>query len=398
MSDLQISLIIIGIIIIIGVAVFNWFQQLRYRRKIDSALDHKHEDALLDNGIDSQSSQDQASSDTRIEPQLDKHLFKKHTTTNEGSIDNASTANPVDPAEHADYPDNTHFNEHDEALSSESQSALDEYSEMSHYIVSIQADTAIPETQLDALLQRKYDFNKPLTWFGQKANMNSWTEIAAVNADHTDYINLKGCLLLADRSGPIREIDLSKFRDTVLDFATQINATAECPDIVSSHEQAIQLDKFCADVDIMIGINIINKDEGAFVGTKIRALAEASGFKLEPDGMFKYRNDEGHVLFTLTNYESEAFLPEHMKTLTTHGITFLLDVPRVANGHKVFDQMTHLARTFSSTLGGILVDDNRVPLSENGLARSKQRLTNIQSLMTEHNIPAGSPNALKLFN
>jgi FtsZ-interacting cell division protein ZipA len=87
-----------------------------------------------------------------------------------------------------------------------------------------------------------------------------------------------------------------------------------------------------------------------------------------------------------------------MKTLNTHGITFLLDVPRVANGERIFDQMTHLAKIFSNTLGGLMVDDNRVPLSENGLARSKQQLINIQTSMKENHIIAGSANALRLFN
>ncbi len=86
-----------------------------------------------------------------------------------------------------------------------------------------------------------------------------------------------------------------------------------------------------------------------------------------------------------------------MKTLSTHGITFLLDVPRVANGGKIFDQMTHLAKIFSTTLGGILVDDNRVPLSDNGIERSKQHLNDIQFAMKKNKISAGSPSALRLF-
>ena len=86
-----------------------------------------------------------------------------------------------------------------------------------------------------------------------------------------------------------------------------------------------------------------------------------------------------------------------MKSLTTHGVTFLLDVPRVAHGERVFDQMTHLAKIFSNTLGGILVDDNRVPLSDSGIQKSKQQLVEIQSLMKKNHINAGSASALRLF-
>jgi FtsZ-interacting cell division protein ZipA len=148
-----------------------------------------------------------------------------------------------------------------------------------------------------------------------------------------------------------------------------------------------------------MGINIISKDGGAFIGTKIRALAEASGFVLESEGVFRYRDSETNaVLFSLGNFESTLFLPSNMRTLTTHGITFLLDVPRVANGERVFEQMAHIAKLFSSTLNGILVDDNRVPLSENGIKKSKKQLRDLQAEMAENNIPAGSSIALKLFD
>ena len=86
-----------------------------------------------------------------------------------------------------------------------------------------------------------------------------------------------------------------------------------------------------------------------------------------------------------------------MKSLSTHGVTFLLDVPRVTHGERVFDQMTHLAKIFSNTLGGIMVDDNRVPLSDSGIQRSKQQLIEIQGVMKNNHINAGSQSALRLF-
>ncbi|MBX3640148.1 MAG: cell division protein ZipA C-terminal FtsZ-binding domain-containing protein [Nitrosomonas sp.] len=401
MSDLQVSLIIIGIIIIIGVAIFNWMQQLRYRRKIESTLNQKHADVLLEktsNSTPKKGGRDKIHE--RIEPQLDKSFYTGKPLKNEflKKMESGFSENLNEAQENLDQYNNLIDDKAPIPATNELYSIVDGFDSHSNYIVNIYANSVIPANELNELLHRKFDFNKPLNWFGQKSTNDRWEEINMKSADHSGFINLKGCLLLADRAGPIREIDLSIFRDTVQDFAKQINAKTECPDIVPSHEQAARLDKFCADVDVMIGVNIISKDEGAFVGTKIRGLAEASGFKLETDGIFKYRNDENHILFTLINYEPEPFIPDSIRTITTHGITFLLDVPRVANGEKVFDQMTHLAKVFSNTLGGIMVDDNRVPLSENGLARSKQQLINIQSRMRKYNILPGSQNALRLFN
>lgn len=391
MSDLQISLIIIGIIVIAGVVVFNRWQQLRYRRKIQAAFDHNHDDILLDDQNPDEPFQ-------RIEPKFNKALadipLDSFTPIDTSTASEPKRPPVAPPAQAAiNIPISTAT-----ATTSSAASPLLDYDVNTNYIVNIRSESVIPNTHIAKLLQRKFDFGKPVYWLGQQDKNEPWEEITnESNVDSDGYGHLKGCLQLADRAGPISEVNLSKFRDLVQDFAAQVHAAAECPDIVSAHEKAVQLDKFCADVDVMIGINIISKDNGAFVGTKIRALAEASGFKLESDGLFKYRDDTNNVLFILGNYESPPFLPENMKSLTTHGVTFLLDVPRVAQGERVFDQMTHLAKIFSNTLGGIMVDDNRVPLSDSGIQRSKQQLIEIQTAMKKNHINAGSPSALRLF-
>ena len=385
MSDLQLSLIIIGVVVIAGVAVFNWLQQQRYRRKVQAAFDHEHSDILLD-------TQDSEDMRERIEPKFNKNPIPDVQPDPFVHMDSSASHNKIS-QQTSITPNPIHI-----STTSSVTSPLLDYDSNTNYIVNIRSESPIVNTYIAKLLQRKFDFGKTVCWLGQHHKNEAWEEITnETNVDSDGYVYLKGCLQLADRSGPISEVNLSKFRDLVQDFASQVHAVAECPDIVSTHEKAVMLDKFCAEVDVMIGINIISKDDGAFVGTKIRALAEASGFRLESDGIFKYRDDSNHVLFTLSNYESSPFLPENMKSLTTHGVTFLLDVPRVAHGERVFDQMTHLAKIFSNTLGGIMVDDNRVPLSDSGIQRSKQQLIDIQSSMKKNHINAGSPSALRLF-
>ncbi|SFE08723.1 cell division protein ZipA C-terminal FtsZ-binding domain-containing protein [Nitrosomonas sp. Nm166] len=389
MSDLQLSLIVIGIIVIVGVVVFNWLQQQRYRRKVQAAFDHEHNDILLD-------THDSEEIAPRIEPKFNKSpisngqpdlLMQTDSSASHSEAKKMSiTQNPS-----INIPTHT-------SISSSTTSPVLDYDNNTNYIVHIRSESVISNTYVAKLLQRKFDFGKSVYWLGQRHRDEPWEEITnEANADGDGYIHLKGCLQLADRAGPISEVNLSKFRDLVQDFASQVHAAAECPDIVSTHDKALMLDKFCAEVDVMIGINIISKDDGAFVGTKIRALAEASGFRLESDGVFKFRDDNHHLLFTLSNYESSPFLPENIKSLTTHGVTFLLDVPRVSHGERVFDQMAHLAKIFSNTLGGIMVDDNRVPLSDSGIQRSKQQLIEIQTAMKNNHINAGSPSALRLF-
>ena len=95
---------------------------------------------------------------------------------------------------------------------------------------------------------------------------------------------------------------------------------------------ARELDAFCSAVDVAVGVNVVAGEGGAFPGTRIRAAAEAAGFKLEPDGVFHYRDQNRRSLFTLDNHEPAPFLPEQVKSLSTRGITLMLDVPRVSEG------------------------------------------------------------------
>ena len=386
MSDLQISLVVIGGAVVVGVALFNWVQQRRFRRSAEEAFERKHEDVLLE-------PDESIEEGGRIEPQLGKEALQEFQT--ETSVGIAEQG--IDVGEAAEFPQADVAPKvaipilvEQKAIEAGGAGGID-------YIVNIQSDALIAPSGLTAVLLRKFDFGKPVYWLGQRDSSASWEEITVeTNEGRGGYTKLKGCLQMVDRSGPVSEVNLSKFSDMVKNFATDMNAVADLPDIRHAHAQAVALDQFCAEVDVMVSINI-SKDGGAFTGTKIRALAEASGLKLETGGAFSYRDESGVVLFSLNNFDSAPFLPDNMRTLTTHGVTFLLDVPRVKNGERVFDQMMHLAGIFSTTLGGMLVDDNRISLTDSGIVKIKQHLGSMQDMMRARNILAGGEISLRLF-
>ena len=388
MSDLQINLIVIGIVIIGGVVFYNWMQQRRYQRNTEKAFKNKYEDVLLEAEKTTEVERVEPQLNTeveRVEPQLNKEVtgdFRVEPSIKEKEI-----------VESDSKPEQKHLN-----TTNEPARPVKVYSNgVVDYVVSIQSETPVTVSDLAEILQRKVGFGKPVRWFGQKNAGAFWEEITMESDPDSDYTGLRACLQLADRSGPVSEVSLSEFRDMAQNFAELINAVADTPDIGEAYSQAVLLDQFCAEVDVMIGINVISKDGGAFTGTKIRALAEASGFKLDGGGVFNFREGNDDAKFTLNNYESTPFLPDNIRTLTTNGVTFLFDVPRIKNGERVFDQMTHLSRIFATTLGGTMVDDNQVPLSDSGIDRIKHKLNGIQAVMKSRDFPAGGEIALRLF-
>ncbi len=401
MSDLQISLIAVGILIVGGVVFYNWMQQRRYERNTEKAFKNKYEDVLLETEKTKEVEKFEPIR-SRVEPIIVKSGSKPeqknlNTTT--------KIVEPDSKVEQKDFNTTTEIVEPDSRPEQKNLNGTTRpvkpvkiYSSgVVDYVVSIQLKVPVTVSNLTDILRNKIDFGKPVRFFGQKEIGACWEEITTKSRSNIEYPFLRACLQLVDRSGPVSEINLSKFCDMVQNFAESINAGADAPDIGEAYSQAVLLDQFCAEVDVMIGINVISKDGGAFTGTKIRSLAEASGFKLEGGGVFNFREENEDTTFTLQNYEPTLFMPDNMRTLTTNGVTFLFDVPRIKNGERVFDQMTRLSEVFATTLGGIMVDDNRVPLNDSGIERIKYKLSEIQAVMKSRDFPAGDEIALRLF-
>ena len=401
MSDLQISLIIVGIFIIGCVVFYNWMQRRRCERNTEKAFKNKYEDVLLETEEIKEVEKFEPIR-SRVEPTIVKPDSKPEqrnldTTTEIIEPDNKPEKRNLDTTTEMVEPDSKQEQKDLNTITEPAKPAKVYSVGVVDYGVSIQLKSPVSVSNLTEILKRKVDFGKPVRLLGQKEIGSYWEEITLKSRSDIDCTVLRACLQLVDRSGPVSEVDLSKFCDMVRNFAESINADADTPDIEEAYSQAVLLDQFCAEVDVMIGLNVISKDGGAFTGTKIRSLAEASGFKLEGGGVFNFREENEDTTFTLQNYEPTPFMPDNMRTLTTNGVTFLFDVPRIRNGERVFDQMTRLSEVFATTLGGIMVDDNRVPLNDSGLERIKHKVSEIQAVMKLRDFPAGDDIALRLF-
>jgi hypothetical protein len=263
------------------------------------------------------------------------------------------------------------------------------------YVAVLESAVPIPEGIADDLVTRAAACGKPCRVAGLRSH-GDWEELARTGGEH--YEKLAVALQLADRKGAVNAAQLAMLCDAAKNCAARISAVAACPDTNAALQRARELDEFCSEVDVAIGVNVVAQDGQVFSGQRIRSLAEATGFKLEPDGLFHYRDDQRHTLFTIDNHEPAPFIPEQINRLTTSGVTLLLDVPRVAQGPEALDRMLDVGRTLARALGGRLVDDNRVALNEAGIERIRQQLGEICSRMEAFGVTGGGPRALRLFS
>ena len=353
MSDLQFSLIVIGVTIIGGVWLYNWVQERNYRKRLDQAFGAAPQDVLLPGGA-----QPQAGA-SRVEPVVPASV---------APAAGGSAPAPARPAGQDPDPD------------------LDCSAE-------IEAATAA-EGPVDELLSKLADCGRPVRVQGFGAE--AWEEVTRGRGAR--YHRLRVALQLVNRSGTVNAAQLGIFCDAARACAQKLKGRVALPDPEAVLKAAHDLDAFCSNVDVAIGVNIVAEGSAAFSGTRIRELAEAAGFTLEPEGVFHYRGGRRRTLFTLDNHQPAPFLPERLKGLSTQGVTLMLDVPRVADGPAALDRMLEVARELAAALGGRLVDDNRAPLSEAGIAHIREQLQTINAALAARGITAGGERALRLFS
>jgi FtsZ-interacting cell division protein ZipA len=368
MSDLQLGLLMLGALIVIGVVGFNWWQERQFRGRSEAGFPEQHEDILLERPraaparapAAAASAQDDEA-DTRIEPRIEPHMEAPRPAPQRSASADAVL---------------------------EEQAGID-------YVAEIRAGEFVAPARLAEFRQLLGALGRKIILTGMDYQSRSWQPLAT---DNPRYTSIRAALQLVDRSGQVRAEQMEAFADAVRASAQQMAAIADLPDFAPYLDLAAELDTFCADVDVVVGINVVADAGQVFHGTKIRALAEASGLQLQSGGVFQLRDEHGRALFTLENQEPAPFQTDLIRNLTTPGITFLLDVPRTADGIKVFDRMVAMSRNFAESLDGTLADDNRALLNDSGLDKIRAQLRAIYTAMARRGIPAGGPVALRLFS
>jgi FtsZ-interacting cell division protein ZipA len=354
MSELQLGFLVIGAVVVIAVLLYNKWQEVRYRRQAEASFNSRHHDVLMQTASGAETkAQTAPAAGGRIEP-----LFRV----------------PGRRDETADV--------RESALSD----ALD-------FVVPIDAAEDVPGgAVLQAAAVALADCSRPLRWEGFNAATTQWE---ALRADGS-YSLMRAGLQLVDRRGAVNADELAIFGAGVQQAAVAAGALATIPDFAPALVLSAELDRFCSDVDIQIALHVVSGG-AAFTGTKVRALAEATGLALDDaGGKFRRSDDAGRVLYTLVNFESVPFRSDSMRSLTTRGLTLELDVPRAPHG--AFDLLRESARQLAQALDARIVDDNRQPLGAAAFDQIRTRLQAIYRTMEARGIAAGSATALRLFS
>ncbi|HMM46523.1 MAG TPA: cell division protein ZipA C-terminal FtsZ-binding domain-containing protein [Thiobacillaceae bacterium] len=389
MSELQIWLLAIGAIVVIAVLLYNWTQERRFRRQADAAFQAPVADVLMAPGVRRDAPQ-------RVEPAL----HGEPDFESEPAVDRGEAIEPrlvVEPVEA------TAWHATDEAASGAAtprsvgaaEAAAPPYDELIEYRVRIEGTEMASAGFAETYAQTR-TLGKPVRWFGLPAGAVEWEEIQPWRDGRYDRVMVT--LQLADRNGAVHAEQLGALCELLQAMAQSMGLRIACDDLGDALGRALAIDRFCVDVDVLIGLNVVARGDGVLNLVQIMDEAEDSGMVLGADGTLQLLDSRGEPLYALCNHDGEPLAADLPEDHATPGITLQFDVPRVPDGVKVFDGMVAFGRRLANDVGGILVDDNLRPLTDAGIEKIRTQLQQLYQRMDARGVPSGSRRSLRLFS
>lgn len=390
MTSLHYTLIALGIGLVGVVMLYNIFQEQRSRKQAERLFQ------MRDNTGEDPSLSDLPHPDNLSEARIDPRIHILHDdapaevpaevpTLSQTSLAQQAEAAPASAVEspasavESSQPDSARS----AAPTMTPESPLDSEIE---YIARLRyaEPSTIPFIALQENLRR---ISKPIRMVGRRED-GGWEPVLGRAARPYDTVELS--LLLADRSGPVTEVQLDAFCKRLYEFATEHGGAISCQDKAEAVAKAKALDAFCAEVDMLIGLNLLPPADAGFESQQLGDLALRAGLVPTADGGYAMKDERGQIMFALTDGAPGT-------GQSAQGVALLFDVPRVARGLESFDRMNALALDLAERLGGHLVDDGGRGVNRASLQKDRKALEAIYARMTARGIPAGGDRALRLF-
>jgi hypothetical protein len=192
--------------------------------------------------------------------------------------------------------------------------------------------------------------NKHVEVIGE-TEKGDWEKIAVGGGYH----NLQVGVQLANRHGPLSELEYSELVTGLDLLSDDLDATPDLPDMAEIMGLAKRLSQLIHEFDVQLSINVRSKNEPWMLST-LRPALQRQGLELRPDGRFIMADGDGGILFA-------ALMNANPADDTSTLITLLLPVATVAPEREAFKSMSAFAKSLATRLSGVVVDDAGEPLA-----------------------------------
>jgi hypothetical protein len=293
-----------------------------------------------------------------------------------------------------------------------SMDALGAYSQMAH-----EFPQPNPRGQLDPLIDvmASMELETPVSGEAALAALPPVRRVGSklfivegLNADTGEWENLQAGLFysafqagiqVANRQGPLNDIEFSEFVVKAQTYADAFGVTPELPDMSEAIAHARELDQFAASHDAQLSFTIASR-KTAWSPGYVQQQAARIGFVpgVIPGRMVIAASTSGLPPVLVLSFDARAAMAEDPNQSALRIISLGLDVPQVAPSEQAFARLCESAQALAQAMDGQITDDNGQVLSEAAIQIIDNDLKNLYQALAARDLAAGSLQARRLFS
>ena len=237
--------------------------------------------------------------------------------------------------------------------------------------------------------------SKPFAVEGLSDITGEWESPRAGQRYHT----LQAGVQLANRAGALNDIEFSEFVGKAQAFADAVGAGTDFPDMRGEVARARELDAFASGHDAQLGFTLRARRSAWSPGYVAQHAAQL-GFVpgVLPGRMVMPGSVAGQAPILSLSFDAQAAMAEDPEQSALREINLSLEVTHVPRSEQPFVRMRQVAQALAEAMDGAITDDAGQPLLTDTMDRIGSDLESLYDALDSHDLSAGSPQARRLFS
>ena len=236
---------------------------------------------------------------------------------------------------------------------------------------------------------------KPFYIEGLNAETGEWENITP----NSRYGEFQAGVQMANRNGPLNEIEFSEFVQKLEAFAQGIGAASDLPDMLETVARGRELDAFASQHDAQL-VALLRANSVAWSVGYLQQCAQRHGFVpgVVPGRLVLPAQEEGAPPVLVLSFDGQAALADDPGHAAVRELSLGLDVAQTEELSEPFAAWHGAARKLADDLDAAIVDDQGMPITLHAFSAIHAELTRLYEALSAHDLAAGSAGARRLFS
>lgn len=204
---------------------------------------------------------------------------------------------------------------------------------------------------------------------------------------------------LANRTGALNQIEYSEFVMKAQAFADAVGGEPEFAEMQGEVARARELDQFASGHDAQLSFTLRAR-HAAWSPGYVQQSAAQLGFVAGtlPGRMVLPARQPGQAPILGLSFDPMAALAEDPEQTALRELTLSLDVPQVQRAEQPFERMCEAAMALAASMDGVIIDDNGNPIGPEAMEVIHADLEQLYDTLDGRDLSAGSELGRRLFS